>query len=487
MPARSVLEVGFGRASLWNSWKTTGRLADDIDVRVLIARSGGVTAALAVADLVTLWPATCLRLRDKVAAALGISPTTVGIFTTQNHGAEVEGEGVADHDLVDAAFVQAARQALENLMPVEMARVAVHPQPPLAFCRRVPFGDLGKFTFWYGFRLAAEGRPDYSLLLKKALARLSRGEPYQYRCPFGPGQQPGEEDAVPQSPVPVPEPLYLSPAQDNLLQGLFFRTPDGRPVGSLLRYAAHPNAANRRGADWHSGDYPAYLRRRSEQIFGGSAIFMTGPCGDQATPVAEKSLALAEEIGRQLADTACAALASASWQAGGRVAVESPEVVLRIRPDLPVSVEAAKQACAEYETRLKAAAAAGRPLAEIKRLSDQWERQIGIGFNQFQAWCGLDLAGRGGQPFVWPLFVMRIGEAVIAGLPGEPFGGYSRRLREETLGDALITAEECNGYLSYLPTAAEFELGGYGSNASIVDRTAEDTIVKILSGAVAAI
>jgi hypothetical protein len=481
----NLIEIGMGRATLWGCWKTDHRLADDVDVRFLVARSGSVTAALGVADFSLLWPATCLRLRAKVAAALSIPAESVGIFTTQNHGADPESDRTLDHDKLDQAFVAAAQEAHRRLAPVEIARVAIRPPKPLAFCRRVAFQDLGKFTFWFGFRIDQQGRPDCSELLKKALTRLARGQAYQYRCPYAPGSTPGEEDSPPPATLPVPEPLLLQPASDELLQALFFRTPDGQPIGSLLRYPTHPAAANRRGADWHSGDFPAYLRRRIEQRFGGTSLFLTGPCGDQAPPVGEKSLAAAEAIGHQLADAAFAALKNATWRSGGTIAAISPEVELKIRPDMPASFEAAKQAIADYETQIKSAAATGRPLAEIKRLSDLWERQIYIGFNLLGTWCGLDFAGRAGQTLRWPIFLMRLGESIIAGLPGEPFGGYSRRMRDETLGDALIVAEEANGYLSYLPTSAEANLGGYGANASIVDAAAEDTLAAAIRSAVA--
>ena len=480
MPANcGDLRLGIARASLWGAWHTTHRLADDIDVRVLVARLGSTTAAIAVCDLSTLWLDTCLRLRARLAEALGTAPDRVGVFTTQNHGVPTEDRNVFDPAKLEAAFVAAARDALARLAPVEMARVAVRPDPPLVYCRRVAFERLGKFTFWFGFRLDAGGRPDCAPMMKKALARLSRGETYQYRCPLGPGKRPGEEQSD-WSPLPVPEPLWLPPADDEILQGLFFRTPDGRPVGSLLRYAAHPDAANHRDADWHSGDYPAYVRRRAEERFGGTALFLTGPCGDQAPPFGEKSLAVAERIGRDLADAALAALTRADWATPRTLSAASPEVALRIRPDYPPSVDAAKQAVADLEAEIKAAAAAGRPVAEIKRLSDQWERHIGLAWDQHRSWTGLDLAGRAGQTITWPLFVMRLGDAAIVGLPGEPFGRFSRDLRDQALGDALLVAEEANGYLSYIPTADEYDLGGYGPNAAIIGPDAEDAMLATL-------
>ena len=480
-----VLEVGLGCASLWGAWQTDWRLADEVDVRALVVRSSDVTAALLVADVSCFWPATCLRLRDRVAAALGVPDEHVGIFATQNHGTPLDDQGVFDPMKLDTAFVQAARQAVERLQPAQVAQVAVHPDPPLNFCRRVPLAGMGKFTFWNGFHLDEAGRPDCSHLMKRALARLAEGRPYQYRMPDGPGSRPGEEDSSPESPLPVPEPLPLPPADDDLLQGLFFRTPDGRPIGSLLRFAAHPDTANVPGADWHSGDYPVYARQRSEEVFGGMALFMTGPCGDQTSRRTGKSLELAENLGRGVADVALGALDGATWQAGGRVAAASPIVELRVRDDYPESQESAERALADLEARMQKAAGQRRPIAELKRLSDRWERQIYVAWRMHRQWTGVDFAGRAGQAVSHPVFGLRVGPAVIAGLPGEPFGVYSRRLRDETLGDALIVAEEGNGYLSYVCSAADYDTGGYGANAMIFAPGAEDVLVRAVGRAVA--
>ena len=49
------------------------------------------------------------------------------------------------------------------------------------------------------------------------------------------------------------------------LQGLFFRDLQGRPVGSLVRFASHPNITNLGGRPSDSGDYPVYVRRRLEK------------------------------------------------------------------------------------------------------------------------------------------------------------------------------------------------------------------------------
>ncbi|MBN2583445.1 MAG: hypothetical protein JXL80_10280 [Planctomycetes bacterium] len=481
------LHVGIGRESLWGAWQTDLRLADETDVRALVVRGGDVTAALLVGDVSCFTPATCLRLRGLAARAIGVDPSHVGIFATQNHSTPLDDDAF-DASRLDAAFVAAARDATARLQPAEVARVAVRPEPPLCYCRRVPIEGLGKFTFWNGFRFDDAGRLDCSHLVKRALARLAQGRPYQYRAPGGPGSRPGEEDAMPESPMPVPEPLPLPDADDELLQGLFFRRTDGTPIGSLVRLAAHPDIGNVAKADALTGDYPAYVRRHCEEAFGGTGVFMTGPCGDQTSRREGKGLDLARRLGRQVAEAAMAALPEATWQSDARVAVTSPTVALRVREDYPASKAAAEKAMADLEAAMLAAAVSPQAdLAEIKRLSDAWERQMYVGWDTHRRWTGIDLAGRAGQTVEHPLFVLRIGESVIAGLPGEPFGRYSRRMRDESIGDALIVSEQGNGYLGYVCLAADYDTGGYGANSMIFTRDAEDVLVDTIRRAVASL
>lgn len=90
------VKVGFGRASLWKSWHTERPLADEIDVRAVVADSAAGRAAIAVADVCGMWPSTCLRLRRAVAAQIGTAEERVGIFCTQNHGAPMEAPDLYD-------------------------------------------------------------------------------------------------------------------------------------------------------------------------------------------------------------------------------------------------------------------------------------------------------------------------------------------------------------------------------------------------------
>jgi len=478
--------IGFGKASIYPAYSTEKKLADDIDVRVLVAGDNENTAVLAIADLCSLWPSTCLRLRDKVSGALDVPRRNTGIFITQNHSALFEGgdDVRLDAKKFDAAFLAAVKEARANMKPVEIARVAVRPEKPLNICRRFPLKGFGKFTVYYGHRVEG-GEADAGHVISRVLNSLKAGNPLQIRAHNVLTGAPAEFD-VPAAPIPVPRPFYAAPAEDNLIQALFFRTLDGKPHGSILRFASHPITANHLEMDWQSGDYPAYARRRLETEFGGMSVFLTGPCGNQTPLTARKSLEFARKHGREVADAALKGLAGASWEQGGRVRAASPEVVLKVRKDCPDSLPALEKEKDALEAQIREMAASGAPLTGIKKLSDRYEfLNYHARGGLFHDWAGIRFEQLPGRKLRHPLFVMRIGRSVIAGLPGEPFGEYSVRLRKETLGDDLIVIEEANGWTSYYPTKEECGLGGYEADNDLFDPDSEDVLIAGAKKAIA--
>ncbi len=475
------MKVGIGKASLWGTWKTEHALADGMDVRALMVVGEDAPAAILVADIQGQRASTCLRLRAMVASELNIAADRVGIFSTQNHGAPYETDGVFEFDDVSAAFLQATREARESLLEVEVAAVTVHPSPALNVCRRLPCGNLGSFTFWYGHDVLSTGKAEVSHLLEKALSQLRAGIPRPFRA----------MNYIKPKEISEKKKQHLLPAAaDDAAQALFFRTPDGDPVGSLCRFAAHPALANGAQGHRHSADYPFYLREKLESVFGGKALFFTGPCGDQCFPLARKSLEAAREAGEQLADAVLEALPAAEWHRSVPVTACSPKVVLNGRKEYRLSTDEALKRQRELDEKFKdmldsGALATPEGLAAFKKLTDLYEL-LGYAAHQ-RNWreAGLQHDQWEGGLFEHPLFVLQIGKSVLAGLPGEPFGAYSARLRKETLGDDLFVLEEANGYLGYFPTKAEFPKGAYGPNASFFREDSEDALITALKNGLA--
>jgi hypothetical protein len=60
-----------------------------------------------------------------------------------------------------------------------------------------------------------------------------------------------------------------------------------------------------------------------------------------------------------------------------------------------------------------------------------------------------------------PIHAVRIGDGVVATGPGEVFAEIGLAVKERSPADVTLYAGFTNGAVSYLPTAAEFPLGGY--------------------------
>ncbi len=476
--------IGLARESIYGTYVTARPLVDEVDVRVLAVRGGdGPPAVLAVADVCNLWESTCIRLRDRVARALGVPVERVGITATQNHSAEFElgDDRKFDHDKLDRAFVDCARRAAATAQPVQVARVARR-VPNTVISGRLSVEGFDPFIVYYGYRVVdgPEGRrADGSHVVKLALNSLQAGHPFPVRA-FQVSGAAGEFD-VPDAPIPVPTPLFSPPAPDDLLQALFFRRPDGSPVGSIIRFAVHPIAANRSRADWQSGDLCAYARRQLEARFGGTSIYLTGPSQSQYPLVGAKSLELAGELGGRLADEALAGLADAPWTAGGPVSAGSRDLLLPRRSDVPASMQAARDEQAALEDRFKRLAAAGPDragLAELKKLGDRYQNLWLFTGGQLCDWTptSRDDATQSARPIRRLLFAMRIGPTVIASWPGESDGAWGVRLRDQTLGDDLILLERTT-WSTYGESAADG-----GDPDSDPDRDLADATRELIAG-----
>jgi hypothetical protein len=154
-----VLEIGFGRAGItpaadhWPIWLAgygdrrdpAECVHDDLDARVMVARSDSVTVALVVTDLMAMSRDWAGAIRRGVADELGVGVESVLTSTIHTHaapstitGTEALGWPVAHSwqpDLV-AACRAAARAAADGTRPVSLRFARIGLPPALSFNRR---------------------------------------------------------------------------------------------------------------------------------------------------------------------------------------------------------------------------------------------------------------------------------------------------------------------------------------------------------------
>jgi neutral ceramidase len=224
---------------------------------------------------------------------------------------------------------------------------------------------------------------------------------------------------------------------------------DGDVVGWLVSYPCHPvvMAADNRSV---SADYVWALRDELEaQAAGSVAVFLPGTCGNvnnghaaeasyTSAPLAGRTFAEAERIGRHLARTA---LAGRRFEIDvtGAVEVRQTSVELALAPldtEPPTTL-------GEHWTAELAGAEPGR--GALLRAWLEWARQRSDG-----------------DALAYPAVVtaVRWGGLWVVGVPGEPFLSFVDGLRRRVDGPVLVTGYtgDCPGYL---PDAEAYAHGGY--------------------------
>ena len=236
----------------------------------------------------------------------------------------------------------------------------------------------------------------------------------------------------------------------------WLRDMDGETVAHLINYGCHPVVM---GADnrWISADYPGALVRALEAGSGGTAFFLTGACGN-VDPVRRGSFEDVEWLGQALADVVGQTLAniedrsSGPMGAGKVAAMTSASEVLTL-PLQPMPSTA--QLMHHREQHLQ-------NLAEIGASEETVEAKIQ---RAMLAWADETLAhvqsGATPSAIAARVQVIRVGNLVLVGVPGELFSGLGRQIKEALPGCLAFIVGYANGDAGYIPDRAAYDVGGY--------------------------
>ncbi|MBN1553305.1 MAG: hypothetical protein JXA11_01060 [Phycisphaerae bacterium] len=470
-----AIRVGFGCETLTGGWEATKPFDDPIEVVGFAAvddATGAVLTVVLVCDVLVMHRSLCDDLRTAVSAALGLDPYHVGIFCTQNHGVLEEIYDCYYPERWREVFASVARKACQFARPAEMAVVQVTPNPAGVCNRRKYIEGIGAFSFYYNFDVRADGQAGCAKLLQSEILGLLHGNEWPSRCSIT------EDCNLSDLRIPRIDPdLVMDAPADTLMQGLFFRDLQGKPIGSIARWATHPVTSNEPGAGYRA-DYPIFARRRLKDEFGGGAVFLTGPCGNQAPVIGKKSHELARSTGCRLADELLVAMKQAEWKPLVTAKATGRDVDLPVRDDLPVTREDAQKELVKTQEIFRKKARQKASLRELKELQETIERLTYAENGSIRKWTGLSLEKLSRGKVRATLFAARIGPAILCGLPGEPYNSYSLRLRDTFAPIPLLIAEECNGYLSYIPASNDYSDGGYGPAAAIVAPETEALLLR---------
>jgi neutral ceramidase len=252
---------------------------------------------------------------------------------------------------------------------------------------------------------------------------------------------------------------------------------DGGAIATVVGYAAH-TVTTGVGYIGYSPDYPGWLRESVRALTDGECVYLQGAAGNVMPLYGfDDELRAPVEMGRRLALEAAHAIADRpGWPtrlvragfgsatplelfrsvrvdgdapalAAAEEEVEFPLLPLPAPDEIRAERERAERELAEAEAR-----GAGEPELRVLRFHGaNWARRTEAEI----------AAGSPRRRVRGPVCALRIGDAAIVTGPGEIFTEIGLAVKERSPADVTFYAGYSNGCVSYLPTAAEYPLGGY--------------------------
>ncbi|MEM3046385.1 MAG: neutral/alkaline non-lysosomal ceramidase N-terminal domain-containing protein [Candidatus Bathyarchaeia archaeon] len=235
-----------------------------------------------------------------------------------------------------------------------------------------------------------------------------------------------------------------------------FDNPGSRSIGALVNYACHPVVLGAGNAEF-SADYPGQVCKVLDDAKGPgfTAFFLNGACGD-INPVSSRGYACpggfddVERIGSILAWEALKVLeeTGTSQEAEVRAASE----VLRLPSRKPSPLEAERQVQMQR-----------RRIEELKAKNTE-ENQLLAELAILKYYCkNLEEAQKPGGEETQALEVqaIRIGDAVLVGIPGEAFAEIGLQIKSGSDRRGVLVVGYANGFVGYIPTEEALREGGY--------------------------
>lgn len=220
-------------------------------------------------------------------------------------------------------------------------------------------------------------------------------------------------------------------ARDPLLSVMRFDDLHGKPIATLVNFAAHPVMTNGRILKF-SADYPGFMMNHVQQETGAPCVFIQGASGDMSVNAIDVSgpKGFGELLGAE-----CVKLAKA-------IETKSPEKTsLEGRVDRFL-----------YSARLNL----NNPAVQFAFGQEFFPELIRNFADDYK---------EGIRPELNTILINR--EIAIVGGSGEFFCNHAIRLRERSYVEHTLFFGYCNGYMNYFPTIEAVSEGGYGADAPV--------------------
>jgi neutral ceramidase len=227
----------------------------------------------------------------------------------------------------------------------------------------------------------------------------------------------------------------------------------GEVISLLVSYACHPTVLAPTNY-LYSADYPGVVRRTLEQIYGGTALFLTGCAGQinvghsstdsfSGQAMQSRQFDRVRQLGRLVAASASRA-AELSTPCAHRASLVQQIVELPLQdPPGPQEVAQLRQ---QWQAERMQAASQGHSLEMIDRLL-AWSEQVNLASPQTSVAVEVQAYGLGHQHS-------------LVFLPGESFVETALEI-QQACGVPSLVASYCNQVVGYIPHPTAYPQGGY--------------------------
>ncbi len=473
------MKCSFAKISTKGTFNPVWPYGTDLFVRFLYLESGEERALVAAFDFGGTFPREADRFREELSAKTGIPAKSIWYHELQIHAApfceELSGEAM---DRLIKISADAVIEMIPRAEEFDCFAAECDMGTEFTFNREQFVEGLGGVTVWRGIKFDENGKPysnDPSIMLLRG---------YDPKLPV------------------FDSPIYFDNNADQMAYLFVFKNKKGDVLGTVSRFAAHPDVAvlfehsenPERGKEYHYDfDWPGYLSEDMESVYGGIGMYINGPCADLATKKdcvdkctyetsADECKRLAEVIGsriRQIFETNARKLDTDEV-----FKTETFELYLPMKEDIPYTHEELMKlydVAAEKQAELDNAISENRSPSEIKRLiDDRW--RLGhlpyiLGNNKY-GFTDKDLAD---HKLKITVSVLRFGGYLFVGVPGESLVDTTYWLRSRFTGIKTISVDQVNGYYHYMATPRSMTVGGYTYWSSWVSRDAIPLMKKELA------
>jgi len=222
------------------------------------------------------------------------------------------------------------------------------------------------------------------------------------------------------------------------------------PICTMVNYACHPVVLG--GKNYLlSADYPGYAMGLVERVQGGNAVamFLNGTTGDLNPIRVGNTFKEAEKRGTTLGAEVVKVLNGITT---------SPEIELRM----------AKEKVELQSGELPSEEELEKTIEERKKELEKSERSVDRDIILPWAQDALRMVKRGKKSAIVPVEVqvLRLGEIILAGLPGEVFVEIGLGIKNGSPFEHTLVAGYTNGCIGYMPTKKAFEEGGYETHSA---------------------